>query len=351
MSRWAASAFAVAVALALPAAAAAEAVFQKGFTLGGWSRDDYAAPEVAAQLRELKEAGVEWIALTPRWLQDERDSTAIAPHPELSPSDDSLRDVIGAAHALGLRVFLKPQLDLTGEGWRGEIAFASEAEWRAWFESYQAFIVHYAKLAATERAALLCVGVELDATRQREADWRGIVAAVRARYAGRPLVYAANFGRERDIAWWDALDYAGVDAYFPVANSPEPSRAEVLAAWRPHLSGLRAWAQRIGKPVLLTEIGYRSARNAGRQPGEWQLPQAPAPEQQALLYRAALETLWPEPWLFGFYWWQWDVRPPRDPARDIGYTPQEKPAWAVLREFYGRAAPPRPDRPRGGMAP
>ncbi len=332
---------ALATLLCVPAPARAEPpVFQKGFTLGGWSRDDYASPEVAAQLRELKEGGVEWIALTPRWFQAERASTAIAPHPELSPSDDSLRGVIGHAQALGLRVFLKPQLDLTGPGWRGEISLSSEAEWEAWFERYEAFIGHYAKLAAEQHAGLLCVGVELDATRHREADWRAIVAAVRARYAG-PLVYAANFGRERDIAWWDALDYAGVDAYFPVANSPEPSRAEALAAWRPHLAGLRAWAGRIRKPVLLTEIGYRSARNAGRQPGEWQLEQPPAPEQQALLYRAALESLWPEPWLSGFYWWQWDVRPPRDPAHDTGYTPQGKPAWAVLREFYARAAPRR----------
>jgi len=335
VSRRAAFAFAVAGSLALPAGAAPEAAFQKGFTLGGWSRDDYAAPEVAGQLRALAHAGVEWLALTPRWLQAERDSTAIAPHPERSPSDASVRSVIRAAHALGLRVFLKPQLDLTGAGWRGEIAFASEADWQAWFASYEAFIVHHAALAAEERVALLCVGVELDATRHREADWRRVVASVRARYKG-PLVYAANFGRERDIAWWDALDYAGVDAYFPVANSPEPSLPEARAAWRPHLAGLRTWAERIGKPVLFTEIGYRSARNAGRQPGEWQLVQAPSPAQQALLYRAALESLWPEPWLAGLYWWLWDVRPLRDPERDAGYSPQAKPAEAVLREFYGR---------------
>jgi hypothetical protein len=333
--RRALSAFAVAAALAFPAGAAPEAVFQKGFTLGGWSRHDYEGPEVAAQLRRLAEAGVEWVAFTPRWFQAERDATAIAPHPAWSPSDDSLRSVIAAAQAVGLRVFLKPQLDLTGDGWRGEIAFSSEADWRAWFESYRTFLLHYAQLAAEQRAALLCVGVELDAARHREADWRAIVAAVRARYTG-PLVYAASFGRERDIAWWDALDYAGVDAYFPVANSPEPSLVEIRAAWRPHRASLRAWAARIEKPVLFTEVGYRSARNAGRQPGEWRLAQPPSPAQQERLYRAALESFWSEPWLSGFYWWGWRTEPPAVPETDIDYTPQGKPAWAVLREFYGR---------------
>jgi hypothetical protein len=326
----------LAAALAAPLAANARADFQKGFTLGGWTRDDYARPELAAQLRALRDGGVEWVALTARWLQAERTSTAIAPHPERSPSDASLRTAVRAAHATGLRVFLKPQLDLVGEGWRGEIALRSEADWRAWFASYEAFILHYAALAQEERVALFCVGVELDATRQREADWRRVVAAVRARYAG-PLVYAANWGRERDIRWWDALDYAGVDAYFPLAESAEPTLAEVRAGWQPHLAALRAWAARIGKPVLFTEIGYRSARNAGREPWEYLLEQPPAPAQQALLYRAALETFWREPWFAGLYWWIWDTRPPADPARDASFTPQGKPAWEVLREFYGRS--------------
>jgi hypothetical protein len=220
-----------------------------------------AAP-AGAQLAALQEGGVEWIALTPRWLQAERDSTRVAPHPELSPSDASLRSVIAAAHALGLHVFLKPQLDLVGPGWRGEIAFRSESDWRAWFQSYQAFILHYAALAEEERVSLFSVGVELDATRHREADWREIIGAVRAHYAG-PLVYAANWGRERDITWWDALDYAGVDAYFPVANSPEPSAAEVAAGWRPHLASL---SSRLGLPSRRSSTAPRS-RASGASPG------------------------------------------------------------------------------------
>jgi hypothetical protein len=331
-----ACAAALAAALAAPLAAGAEAEFHKGFTLGGWTRDDYARPELAAQLRALADGGVEWVAFTTRWLQAERTSTSIAPHPELSPSDESLRAAVRAARGLGLRVFLKPQLDLTGEGWRGEIALAGEADWRAWFASYERFILHYAALAQEEGVELFCVGVELDGTRHRESDWRRIVAAVRARYAG-PLVYAANWGRERDVTWWDALDYAGVDAYFPVAERAEPSLDEARAGWRPHLAGLRAWAERVGRPVLFTEIGYRSARNAGLRPYEWKLEQPPALAQQALLYRAALEAFWREPWFAGFYWWLWDTRPPADSERDASFTPQGKPAWAVLREFYRRS--------------
>jgi hypothetical protein len=120
----------LAAALAAPLAAGAETIFQKGFTLGGWSRDDHARPELAAQLRALADGGVEWVAFTARWLQAERTS---------------------------------------------------------------------------------------------------------------------------------------------------------------------------------------------------------------MLYRAALEAFWGEPWFAGFYWWMWDTRPPADPERDASFTPQGKPAWPVLREFYRRS--------------
>jgi hypothetical protein len=309
--------------------------FQKGFTLGGWSRDDYAGPEVGRQLEELQRAGVEWLALTPRWLQAERDSVALAPDPAQSPSDASLRRVVATARSLGLRVFLKPQVDLRGPGWRGEIAFRSEAAWSAWFRSYAEFISHYARLAEEEHADLFCVGVELDAARHRDEDWRAVIAAVRALYSG-PLVYAANWKRERDISWWDALDYAGVDAYFPVAPSAGASVAEIVAAWRPLAAELRAWSERIRKPVVLTEIGYRSLRGAGRAPWEWQRSGEASPGEQERLYRAAFQALWSEPWLFGFYWWQWRTAPPSLPSADTGYTPQGKPALRVIEEFYAR---------------
>jgi membrane dipeptidase len=336
---------AAAAALALGAVAALAAcsepapapsgVFQRGMTLGGWSRDDYARPELGAQLDELRRAGVEWVALTPAWYQATRAAMQIASHPERTPSDESLESAIALARERGMRVFLKPQVDLIGPGWRGEIAFDAERDWAAWFASYRAFLAHYAALAERTGVSLLCVGVELDATRHREADWRAAVRAARERFAG-PLVYAANFGRERDIDWWDALDYAGVDAYFPVAGRAGPTLAEALARWEEHAAGLRDWAARIRRPVLFTEIGYRSLAGAGAEPWEWERSGAPSPEEQAVLYRAALSALWDEPWLQGFYWWQWGTLPPAAPREDTHYTPQGKPALEVLREFYAR---------------
>jgi hypothetical protein len=249
-------------------AATRQPVFQKGMTLAAWSRDGYLEPGLDAELRRLRALGVEWIALVPRWFQAERRSTRIEPHAEWSASDESVRSAIRLARARDLRVFLKPHVDLLSEeGWRGEIAFDAEADWAAWFESYTEFALHWARLAAAEGVELFCAGVELDATRHREADWRRVIRALRAAYAG-PLTWAANFDRERDIAWWDALDYAGLDAYFPLAKQGTADPAALRAAWEPRRARLREWAAEIGRPVLFTEIGYRSRAGAAVEPWE-----------------------------------------------------------------------------------
>jgi hypothetical protein len=309
-------------------------------TLGGFSAHAYEANTLDAQLAVLREGGVEWIALTPRGFQRTRTSTEIALDPDLSPTPESVRRALRAARGAGLHVLLKPQIDLLGDGWRGEITFTSEADWERWFASYRRFLEGWADVAREEGAEILCVGTELDGTRHREADWRALIAIVRGRFEGR-LTWAANFDRERDIRFWDALDDAGVDAYFPLAETEEPSDDALRARWREIAGELGAWSRRIGRPVLFTEIGYRSVAHAAREPGEWQRQGPVALELQARLYRATFAALWDEPWLAGLYWWGWLPTPVGDATRDADYTPQGKPAWRVTKEWYARphAAP------------
>lgn len=121
----------------------------------------------------------------------------LAAHPALSPSDQSLRAAIRRARRQGLHVFLKPQVDILVGGWRGEITFSSESNWEAWFHSYRAFISHYARLAQEEGVELFSVGVELDAARHREADWRNVVQSVRELFRGTAHVLCELGARTR----------------------------------------------------------------------------------------------------------------------------------------------------------
>lgn len=342
--RIAALVFAASALCALPAqsqiSASRRPVFHKGFSYASWTADGYDSDTSDAQLAALKEGGVEWGAIVTHWLQASRSATELAPHPRWTPTDASLLRAIRHAHRLGMKVFLKPQVDFDGPGWRGEIAHESERAWKDWFASYRRFIGHYARLAARERVAMLCVGVELDGTRHREAEWRETIRQVRSLYRG-PLTYATNWNSELDITWWDALDYVGVDAYYPLVERPGCTVEELKTAWNRHRDRLRQLHRKTGRPILFTEIGYRSTDQAAILPWEWEKPAAVSLEEQARLYQATLETFWDEPWFAGAFWWLWEVKPPDDPRRDSGYTPQGKPAWDVLRAYYARprAAP------------
>ena len=103
-----------------------------------------------------------------------------------------------------------------------------------------------------------CVGNELQHASRREREWRDLIAAVRAVYAG-PITYGATAEELTGVPFWDAVDFIGVSAYFPLVAEQTPSPAALAAAWRPIRETLRALSARHGKRVVFTEIGYRSA--------------------------------------------------------------------------------------------
>ena len=113
---------------------------------------------------------------------------------------------------------------------------------------------------------MFCIGRELDSTViEREADWRRLIAKVRAEFDG-PLVYSANFDSWDGIGFWDALDFIGVSAYFPLSDRADPSLGELEAGWDRALGPLEAASKRWGRPVLLTETGFPSIASAARAP-------------------------------------------------------------------------------------
>jgi hypothetical protein len=281
---------------------------QRGISYACWGRGLYSLPDSDLSLAHLSETGANWISLIVTCYQDNLESTRIFAA-ESTPTDEDLIHALGQAHALGLKVMLKPHLDLANDPshWRGQIgqAYATEAEWSAWFASYRDFIEHYADLAATHGADQFCAGCELMGTSRRESDWRAVLAGVRSRYEG-PLIYAANHsGEEVELTWWDALDIIGVDAYYPLSSKTDPTLDELKDAWRPLVASLGSLAARWQKPLILTEVGYRSIDGTSMHPWDWQVEGKVDLQEQADCYRAALESLHGQPWFTGIYWWSW----------------------------------------------
>lgn len=310
----------------------------RGISFAAWWHGDYSIPEADRSLELLAQTGAEWVALIVTCYQENIYSTEIKCLTDSrTPTDDDLRHVIQVAKHLGLKVLLKPHLDLSNDPthWRGEISFAREEDWQAWFASYGLFIRHYAQLAQAEGVEMLSVGVELEGTTIREADWRKIISQVRELYSG-SLVYAANHGGEEvRIKFWDALDYIGVDAYYPLTAKMDPTLEELEAAWKPHLSQLQSLSTHWGRSIIFTEIGYRSLDGANRAPWDWQAQGPVDLEEQADCYLAFFRTFWGQhDWFHGVFWWVWSTDPDQGGPQDTGYTPHGKPAEAILREFF-----------------
>jgi hypothetical protein len=272
-----------------------------------WGTDD-----MATSLDELASLGVNWIAIHPYASIREDGMVAYRPIDPDNPPEWLVRP-IREAHARDMKVLIKPHLAYWGSpfSWRGEIAFATEADWQRFFTSYERWITDVA--AATAAADAFAVGTELDKTLHRETDWRRVITTVRT-HSPAALTYAANWTDFERVPFWDALDAVGVQAYFPlVTGTTLPTEAALTAGWAAIVRRLTAIADTTGKPVVLTELGYPRSEKAARQP--WVAEDHAGFEAlQLAALSAALRAVDSEPRIVGGFLWKWfpGERLPRD---------------------------------------
>jgi hypothetical protein len=157
-----------------------------------------------------------------------------------------------------------------------------------------------------------------------------LIERVRRVYGGE-VVYAASWDGARRVGFWDAVDMVGVDFYGSVTRRRDPGRLEILSGWQPWLERLRLLHELTDRPLLLTEIGYRSVDGAGINPYLYGDDRTIDTGEQADLYWAALEALGSVDFVAGVYWWNWlaDGGAGRD-----DYTPGGKPAEEVLHDAW-----------------
>lgn len=234
-----------------------------------------------------------------------------------SPTDSDILKAISDAHAAGMSVALKPHIDSLDGVWRANIGthFTTEEQWSQWFTSYTAFMLHSAALAAQGNVTGgFNVGTELDGTHGRESQWRAVIAAVRAALpVGVPIWLGPNWEWKgqpgyRQVEFWDALDFLGVDMYAPLSNHVDPTLEEAVAGWAPLIANLSAFYQEQGgkKGFVFAEIGYASYQDAAvNGPG---CCVGPSDEgTQNVLYQAFFKAVLPQPWFAGVFWWAWDA--------------------------------------------
>lgn len=312
---------------------------QRGFHIFGWT--DY-----ANAFETLKTNNVEWVTFVPFLSQSNYNK------PELNTGfrkSDSLkrqerwRNAIKQADSFQFKTMLKPHVWLTNTDngvWRSDISMEDQAHWDLWFANYSATILEYATLAESLKMPLFCIGTELYKTVVEQPEkWLQLIADVRNIYSGK-LIYAANWNQEVfDVPFWDALDYIGVQAYYPIAENENPELEELENGWKKHITSLKELQTKHSKPIVFTELGYKSTTDAGIRPWEWnsmqnRLHKKISKRTQALCYQAFFNTVWKESWLKGVHFWEWQSRITETDGNNNDFVVQGKPALNIIAKEF-----------------
>jgi hypothetical protein len=313
-------------------ASAAES-FEKGVALGLFSED--AGWSYRLLLVEIASLGASHVELVVPLYQEHGGSTSLGLHPRFSPSVAGIRRTIREARALGLRVLVFPIVRLSAprapSEWRGTLAPSDRA---AWFASYAAVLKELARIAAEENAAALSVGSELSTLDVDVAPWRALVAEVRRRFHGE-LTYSGNWDHFEKVAIYELVDKVGICAYFSLGErkATVPAVAELEERWRSLRTRLARFASAIHRPLLFTEVGYRSILGSSAEPWNEEPGGIVSVEEQRRAYEAFVNT-WrgaPSELLVGLYFWNWYGW---GGPTSRGYTPRGKPAAEIVKSWF-----------------
>ncbi len=268
---------------------------------------DWGSPAMRSTMRDIREVGADWVCIHP-YAEIAGDGNVRSWDFDPLDPPEWLTRPIEDAHALGLKILIKPHLAYWGSpfAWRGDIAFTTDAQWRRFFTGYTTWIVNLAD--ACRNADGFVVGTELDSTLSHEKEWREVIARVRE-HTGVPLTYGANWTHYRQVPFWDALDVIGIQAYFPLVTGPGADSAQVGAGWGRLMRELHAFAGREHKKIVFTELGYNRAYDAPVRPWDYRVDGPDAEGMQAMCLRIALDAVEGEPSVIGVFLWKWFPNP------------------------------------------
>ncbi len=236
----------------------------------------------------------------------------------------------------GIRIMVKPHIWVYNGEFTGLIEMDSEKDWKVLEDSYQSFILTYAKSAQKMKAEIFCIGTELEYfVAKRPKYWQQLIKKIREVYKGK-LTYASNWDEFKRVTFWGELDFIGVDAYFPLSDVKSPTVIDFENGWQPHKKEIIEIQKRYKRKVLFTEFGYRSVDFTGKKPWDFnRVIDNVNLQAQVNGLQAIHNQFWNEDWFAGGFIWKWFIdHEDSGGENDNRFTPQNKPAEELLRKLY-----------------
>jgi hypothetical protein len=276
----------------------------------------------------MAEHKVNWTALAYTGVQDTAFSTDIRFGAPVGVDETEITWAIRRAHQLGMRVCLKPVVNVADGTWRAHIGFfdwdvPGEPSWTDWFTSYTAFILDAARIAEREGCEMLCVGCEMVRADGQDAHWRELIARVREVYTGL-ITYNCDKYQEDRLSWWDAVDVITSSGYYPIDS------------WDAELDRIETVVHDLGKPFFFMEAGCPSRVGSPQRPNDWTLAGAPSTHAQLQYYQEMFRACRSREWVGGLMLWDWPAQlyTPEQAETNDDYCPYGKPAAAFMASQY-----------------
>jgi hypothetical protein len=292
---------------------------------------------------EMAALGLDTVSLVIDTRQENGLSETIYLDMRMTPTPDKLAELIQHAKSKGLRVILMPIVlldDPRGTEWRGTI---KPEDWDKWFDNYRSMLNHFAWIAEQNHVDVMSVGSELVSTENKLSQWTKTIAEVRKVFHGQ-LTYSANWDHYTSIPFWDQLDLIGMNSYYKLGEDRNVQVPEIVDRWKDIQKDLLGFQRKVGKPLLFLEVGWCSLANAADAPWDYTQTQEDVDlDLQKRLYEGFFQAWYREPGLGGFIIWEWT--PGEGGSEDKGYTPENKPAQQVLKDWL--AKPWKETRPAG----
>jgi len=302
---------------------------QRGGVLGLYYEVEEA--DYHEQLDRVRKSRAEWVSLLIRTMVDKVDSSEVDIRSSKTVPDTRLRETIAYAKKIGLHVGLLPIVLIRNieskDDWRGTLRPKDPGRfWR----SYDAMLCHYLDIARETGVELVSIGSELCSLEPNADAWRRIIANARGRYPGW-LTYSANWDHYDVPRFFELLDQVGMSAYFELSTDKDASLEVLKRGWRRTRADLERAAKRIGKPLILTELGYASQDGANTAPWNYYLAtDKPDFREQADCFRAFAAVMGDATFLHGVYVYEFFEKGGMD---DTTYAIWGKPAWDVVTKF------------------
>ena len=296
----------------------------------------YGSKMAARSLDRVHELGSNAIAIVPySWMGDPKIPTMFRfSQRSGSENDESVINTISSAKEKELYTLLKPHVWISNS-WPGEVEMDSEADWEVFFQNYYQWISHYALMAEMHKVDALCIGVEFSkATLAQDKHWVKLIDRLRRIYHGN-LTYAANWGEEfENLRFWDRLDFIGLNCYYPLSTNQNASQKELQQGFAAILERIENVKSMYDKPVVITEIGFRSVETPWIQPHEEAGEKKFDENAQAESYRAVFEILDNSPVVDGILWWKWPTNMRSGNIEDRRFVPTGKQAEEVIEKWF-----------------